>query len=404
MLQHLPSHLHKTHQLVHAEFITDHENGNGIFDLYKIRDCHKIWENPLLKACVSGLLTFEDFRFIFSQYYLYSKNFTRLLAAFMVNCESDIYRSKLSENLWEEGGGSDIEKRHAEIFRRFLVDHLYLNPLENIVFEPFTQDFFQQYLDMCLNYSSLEAAAALSLGTESIVPKLYQIFRQGLRAIGLQNKSLHFFDLHIQCDDDHAKTLEDILLSYKDEANWLHLCKAAIIRALDLRDVFFENIYKHISYKKNLDELSKSVTQQPAGIHNNFDFENLRSTTSFSGNLLYKNQQKEGKINFFVERIPFPSYVLDPRLVEIPSGHTNEQHNHAHETLFLILEGCGNVIIGENTVHVKPGDIVFIPRWITHQTLNTGSVNLRYFAVTDYGFTKNFPENTDIVYRNILEK
>ena len=40
----------------------------------------------------------------------------------MTSLESDLFRSLLSENLWEEGGGCEPEKRHAEIFRRFLRD------------------------------------------------------------------------------------------------------------------------------------------------------------------------------------------------------------------------------------------------------------------------------------------
>ena len=35
----------------------------------------------------------------------------------MANCDDDYYRSRLTENLWEESGEKDIERRHAQIFR-----------------------------------------------------------------------------------------------------------------------------------------------------------------------------------------------------------------------------------------------------------------------------------------------
>lgn len=367
--------------------------------LHAIRDNHKIWRNPLLEACRKNQLTFEDFRFIFSQYYLYSKNFTRFLAALMVNCESDFYRSRLSENLWEEGGGVDIEQRHAEIFRQFLHNHLKIESLEEIIFEPGTRKFVHEYLHLCLHEKPLETAAALSLGTESIVPRLYQNLRQGLHQIGLQNDALRFFDLHIACDDDHALTLEELMLSYSDQEDWFERCKTAAIKVLDLRDDFFNFLYQSIQARKELDKLVRRVASAPEQAIKVTAIDTLISNTDFSGNLLYKNDKSDSGIRFRVERLPFKADVLDPRLVAIPAGYTNELHSHAHETVFLILEGQGEVIIGDQHIAVKSGDIVLVPRWIEHQTRNTSQEELRFFAITDYGFTKRFPGNNESVYR-----
>ena len=60
----------------------------------------------------------------------------------MFKCDDDYYRSRLAENLWEEGGGQDIELRHAEIYRRFLKNHLQIS-LNDIKFEPYTELFFK---------------------------------------------------------------------------------------------------------------------------------------------------------------------------------------------------------------------------------------------------------------------
>jgi pyrroloquinoline-quinone synthase len=60
---------------------------------------HPFWQNKLFAACLNGELSREDFAYIFAQYYLYSKNFTRYIAGVMANCEQDHFRAKLTQNL-----------------------------------------------------------------------------------------------------------------------------------------------------------------------------------------------------------------------------------------------------------------------------------------------------------------
>lgn len=371
-----------------------------IAELYDVMNEHKIWDNPLLLAIQQGKLSFKDFQILFSQYYFYCKNFTRLLAALMVNCDNDLHRSKLSCNLWEEGGGADINERHAEIFRRFLTEHLKVGALEDIVFEPYTQQFFRSYMNICLYSSPVEIASALSFGTESIVPRLYTIFRDGLKNAGLSNEAVYFFDLHIEHDDEHAQTIEEIVLSYSHSPDWFLKCKESMVRALDERDLFFNNIYLKLSSNHDLDYLVNRAAK-PSWIQPTLP-ERLVFNVDFSGNVLYKNDaQKDQGIFFKVERLPFAADILDPRLVCIPAGYTNELHSHAHETVFLILEGEGHVKIQDSLSPVRAGDIVFVPRWLSHQTQNTGKVDLKFFAVTDYGFTKCFSQNSETAYRKI---
>jgi pyrroloquinoline quinone (PQQ) biosynthesis protein C len=116
--------------------------------LQALRDRHAFWDSPLA-ACAKGSLSREDFKFIFSQYYCYARNFTRYLSAAMANCEDDYYRSRLTENLWEESGEKDIEQRHAQILRRFLREGLDIE-IDRIEFLPATESFVREYLDFCL--------------------------------------------------------------------------------------------------------------------------------------------------------------------------------------------------------------------------------------------------------------
>jgi pyrroloquinoline quinone (PQQ) biosynthesis protein C len=139
--------------------------------LQALRDRHAFWDSPLFTACTRGTLSREDFTFIFSQYYCYSRNFTRYISAAMANCDDDYYRSRLTENLWEESGEKDIERRHAQIFRGFLREGLDIE-IEQIDFLPATESFVRAFLDFCLHSHPLASSAFLSLGTEGIVSRM----------------------------------------------------------------------------------------------------------------------------------------------------------------------------------------------------------------------------------------
>jgi uncharacterized cupin superfamily protein len=67
-------------------------------------------------------------------------------------------------------------------------------------------------------------------------------------------------------------------------------------------------------------------------------------------------------------------------------------HNHqVNEEMFFVLEGSGEVRIGETTYPIRQGDIVACPpggKETAHQIINSGSVELKYLAVS----TKQSPE------------
>ncbi len=67
-------------------------------------------------------------------------------------------------------------------------------------------------------------------------------------------------------------------------------------------------------------------------------------------------------------------------------------HNHhANEEMFFVLDGEGEVRIGQEKHPLRKGDVLACPpggRETAHQIVNTGSVDLRYLAVS----TKIGPE------------
>jgi pyrroloquinoline quinone (PQQ) biosynthesis protein C/quercetin dioxygenase-like cupin family protein len=335
------------------------------------------------------LLTKEDFKHIFSQYYRYSKNFTRYLTALMTNCESDYYRSLLSENLWEEGGGADPDKRHAELFRRFLRHALGVDP-DAIQYQSFANDFFHQYLDFCRNSSALAGSAFLSLGTEGLIARLYGYFCEGLLKAGIAEEELVFFRLHMECDDEHAVTLAELMRSFSGEPGWFEQCKAALDRALNIRRQFLDDALDFVLQTRLqglLDRLrdehsliSKDATAK--------DFVSSRTAPGAALSGLYSNKVEPLNIEFSVDRVDFGAEVFDVRQVTVAPHRNTEHHRHAHESLLTIVKGRGRVLVGDFTIDVKAGDTVFVPRWAMHQTQNSTDEPMEFLAVTDYGLSR----------------
>jgi pyrroloquinoline quinone (PQQ) biosynthesis protein C/quercetin dioxygenase-like cupin family protein len=350
---------------------------------------HPIWDCRLIRACRAGLLTKEDFKHIFSQYYRYSKNFTRYLTALMTNCESDYYRSLLSENLWEEGGGADPDKRHAELFRRFLRHALGVDP-DAIQYQSFANDFFHQYLDFCRNSSALAGSAFLSLGTEGLIARLYGYFCEGLLKAGIAEEELVFFRLHMECDDEHAVTLAELMRSFSGEPGWFEQCKAALDRALNIRRQFLDDALDFVLQTRLqglLDRLrdehsliSKDATAK--------DFVSSRTAPGAALSGLYSNKVEPLNIEFSVDRVDFGAEVFDVRQVTVAPHRNTEHHRHAHESLLTIVKGRGRVLVGDFTIDVKAGDTVFVPRWAMHQTQNSTDEPMEFLAVTDYGLSR----------------
>lgn len=348
-------------------------------------ESHQFWDNPVFQACERGELAREDFRVLFGQYSHYTKNFTRYLAGVMFSCEDDLLRARLSENLWEEGGGVDPAQRHAELYRIFMRDSLGI--AEPLTVEPaeYTETFVACYLRGASSPDHTYSCAFLSLGTEGIVSRMYQVLVKGMLKAGFASESLGFFHLHIQCDDAHAETLEEMLLASRARPDWREVAVRAIDAALDARAAFFSALYEQLRPPpvRALIDAARSrqpIVPPPDARH--------RYRRDEPGEGLYSNQNPKLSIDFDVTRMRFDGgQVLDTRTVHVAPHARNERHQHAHEALFHVLRGEGVVHIGARQVAVSPGDTVFIPRWIFHQTENTTAAPLVLLAITDFGFT-----------------
>jgi mannose-6-phosphate isomerase-like protein (cupin superfamily)/pyrroloquinoline quinone (PQQ) biosynthesis protein C len=375
----------------------------AIDSLNKFVENHPFWNNKLFTACLNGELSREDFAYIFAQYYLYSKNFTRYIAGVMANCEQDNFRAKLTQNLWEESGeGSQVS--HAQIFRNFLKTTFELNDLHKINFAEFTVKFVETYLENSLGFDAIWGSAWLSLGTEGIVSRMYEIMVRGMRQARIPNEELEFFHIHIACDDEHAETLSELMCSYADRTGWFETCKRAADEALSLRANFFDQLYENLVLQVDRSVIQPIKDRKSLAIELS-DISALKSNCLDRGTEVYQNEEARFNIKFTVDRLAFPTtQVLDPRIVRIPPGKNNERHRHAHEAVFYIIQGSGYVSIDDRLIKVNAGDTVFIPRWCIHQSQNTGDVEMHILAVTDFGLTSKVLGNYDRKTRLKIEK
>jgi pyrroloquinoline quinone (PQQ) biosynthesis protein C/mannose-6-phosphate isomerase-like protein (cupin superfamily) len=355
--------------------------GTMLARLHTAQGSHPFWDNRIFRACAAGALTKDDFRFFFSQYYLYTQSFTRYLAALMASCEDDLHRARLSENIWEEGGGAAPERRHAEVFRRFLRDGLGVD-VEGIDFLDATRYFVHEYLDS----HPAAGSAFLSLGTEGIVPRMYGILVNGLLKAGVAEEHVAFFRIHMDCDDEHAETLERMMVSYSRTPDWFNTCSRSMDYALSLRQRFFEQLYDAIEarrFRGFLDRIQGGeslAAQEPTPAE-------VRYRVGAPGLPLYENERADLGIHFSVERVPFNTDVFDARVLRVAVGSSTEKHKHPHESLLYVVSGHGKVEVNRGSFDVEAGDLVFVPRWAVHQSHSTGE-ELLVLAITDFGLTE----------------
>jgi uncharacterized cupin superfamily protein len=87
------------------------------------------------------------------------------------------------------------------------------------------------------------------------------------------------------------------------------------------------------------------------------------------------------------------AHKLGYNITAVPPGkRAFPFHNHlVNEEMFFVLEGAGEIRIGESVHPIRAGDVIACPPGgaeAAHQIINTGSAELRYLAVS----TKLSPE------------
>ena len=233
----------------------------------------------------------------------------------MANCEDDYFRARLSQNLWDDKGR--LRSREAP---RAAPARL---PPRRLRHHRARRHRFRR------GRAPLRARVPARLqrprpGGGQRLPLLRQRGHRAaplhrvpgaVRRAGLAEAHLGFFRLHIESDDEHARTLQEMTLSYAREPGWFDRCARALERALSLRASFFSSLFRRVQQRR-LDGLLQRVQARRSLLPSLPEIRH-RGT---DGQALYDNRIDRLNIEFRVDRLPFRGEVLDARLVKIPPG------------------------------------------------------------------------------------
>lgn len=202
--------------------------------------------HPFLRKFGEGKVSPAGIKKFAEQYYLFSRWFTRYLAAVVANTPYENARRPLVQNLWEEIGLEENESSHPNLFRRFVraagVD---MSKLEEADALPCTRVFIDEYLFICRDGHFLESMGALGPGTEAVVPYFYRPIWEGLKKSGKFTKDdIFFFEAHIELDVEHGKNIQNAIMPYAtDDASQKMIADGAK-KILDIRTVLWDGLEK----------------------------------------------------------------------------------------------------------------------------------------------------------------
>ncbi len=193
---------------------------------------------PFLRRCRSGEVSNDEMKTFAVQQYFYSRHFTRYLCALLSNITNEADRRELTENLIDEAGmGSKTGIPHSTLYRSML-EKLDLDVDEHQPF-PETLALVETMLQSCRNPNAAVGLGALCLGAEAIVPLLYKQIVHGFEAVGQPKETLDFFYLHIECDDEHAVTMKNIIERELTAPEHREALRCAAARVIAARTRFF---------------------------------------------------------------------------------------------------------------------------------------------------------------------
>jgi pyrroloquinoline quinone (PQQ) biosynthesis protein C len=168
-------------------------------------------DTPFLTRCREGIATRDELATFVRQQCHYSRHFTRYLSALLANVTDEADRRDLVQNLFEEMGlGGLGNAPHAQIYRDMMRTMGVFLDDEPAFAE--TAALVDTMFECCRSSRPMVGLGALCLGAEAIVPHLYSTIVHGFEAIGEPREHLSFFLIHIDGDDDHARTMQRIIL------------------------------------------------------------------------------------------------------------------------------------------------------------------------------------------------
>jgi pyrroloquinoline quinone (PQQ) biosynthesis protein C len=204
----------------------------SVFDELRVASAQladRVLSHPFLMGCVDGRTSLDQLRAFLVQHGKYSRYFTRYLCALISQLENVDDVLRLADNLAEElGFGADAGTRvpHSHIYASLLRDFdldLEAHPVNDE-----TQNLIDTMHMLCRQPHGTAGLGAMCLGAEALVPLVYARLLDGFRHCGIGKERLEFFTLHIECDDDHAATMQQILVK---QAERMPSCRIVALNA-----------------------------------------------------------------------------------------------------------------------------------------------------------------------------
>lgn len=101
-------------------------------------------------------------------------------------------------------------------------------------------------------------------------------------------------------------------------------------------------------------------------------------------------RQRDGLLSYILlQQGDVPDTRLSVTWVELTPGGSQKPHKHSPEQSYIIIQGRGEMHVGEESSMVENGDIVHIPSNTVHFIENAGATDLIYVSVSSpaYDFT-----------------
>jgi pyrroloquinoline quinone (PQQ) biosynthesis protein C len=97
------------------------------------------------------------------------------------------------------------------------------------------------FKEICKSQNVCVGLGAIGLGTEMIVPKIYDHFIHAIEDhSSFENCNSMFFRLHVDCDDGHSEDLLTVIRDFADTSNNREYLRFGAQIALDLRKNFWD--------------------------------------------------------------------------------------------------------------------------------------------------------------------
>ncbi|MBX5466984.1 MAG: iron-containing redox enzyme family protein [Firmicutes bacterium] len=177
------------------------------------------YEAPFFVALREGRLTPAELRHFTAQYGHYSRHFPRVLgAAVAAMAPDDAYWVPIADNLWDEAGRGQPEHAHSRLYARFMHSVDPALSLDREPMGPAVEKAITTFLAFFRRATTLEAMAAVGLGSELFAGQVMGWIEAGLRHPAYQPVDrpldLTFWHVHV----------------VRDEPRHYHLCRTVLIR------------------------------------------------------------------------------------------------------------------------------------------------------------------------------